>query len=130
MNCHSQVWADSPALAAGAPELYRPASRSCGTGSTTLPDFVYFDHSAHVQKGVGCSTCHGPVDQMPLTYKTQTFQMSFCLDCHQNPGHFIRPEDQVFNMAWQPPANQNELGRELVQQYHVQTDISCDTCHR
>jgi hypothetical protein len=67
---------------------------------------------------------------MPLTYKAQTFQMSFCLDCHQNPAQYVRPEDQVFNMAWQAPANQDALGAQLVQAYHIQSKISCSTCHR
>jgi hypothetical protein len=129
MNCHSQVWAQSPAL--------EPVRRSFASGQpirwnrvNNLAEFVYFDHSIHVQKGFGCSTCHGPVDQMPLTYKAQTFQMSFCLDCHQNPAQYVRPEDQVFNMAWQPPANQDALGAQLVQAYHIQSKISCSTCHR
>jgi hypothetical protein len=129
MNCHSQVWAQSPAL--------EPVRRSFASGQpirwnrvNNLAEFVYFDHSIHVQKGFGCSTCHGPVDQMPLTYKAQTFQMSFCLDCHQNPAQYVRPEDQVFNMAWQAPANQDALGAQLVQAYHIQSKISCSTCHR
>lgn len=129
MNCHSQVWAQSPAL--------QPVHQSFSTGQpiqwnrvNNVAGFVYFNHSIHVQQGVGCSTCHGPVDQMPLTYKVQTFQMSFCIDCHQDPARYLRPRDQVFNMAWQPPANQDELGRQLVQAYHVQTSISCSTCHR
>ena len=129
MNCHSQIWAQSPTL--------EPVRQSFLTGVpiqwnrvNNLADFVYFNHSIHVQKGVGCSTCHGPVDQMPLTYKTQTFQMSFCLDCHQDPTHFVRPRAEVFNMGWQPPANQDELGRTLMQAYHIQSKISCSTCHR
>jgi Cytochrome c7 and related cytochrome c len=129
MNCHSQVWAQSPIL--------EPVRQSFATGQpirwnrvNNLADFVYFDHSIHVQKGVGCSTCHGPVDQMPLTYKAQTLQMSFCLDCHQDPARFVRPLDQVFNMAWQPAANQEDVGRQLVQAYHIQSKISCSTCHR
>ena len=129
MNCHSEIWAQSPAL--------EPVRQSFASGVpiqwnrvTTLPDFVYFDHSIHVQKGVGCSTCHGRVDEMPLTYKTQSMQMSFCLDCHQNPARFVRPKDQVFNMAWQRAADQDQLGRELVEAYHIQSKISCSTCHR
>ena len=129
MNCHSQIWAQSPAL--------EPVRRSFASGQpirwnrvNNLAEFVYFDHSIHVQKGFGCSSCHGPVDQMPLTYKAQTFQMSFCLDCHQNPAQYVRPEDQVFNMAWQAPANQDALGAQLVQAYHIQSKISCSTCHR
>lgn len=129
MNCHSEVWAQSPTLA--------PVFNSFQTGQPirwnrvdNLPEFVYFDHSIHVNKGVGCSTCHGRVDEMPLTYKTQSMQMGWCLECHQDPARFVRPVDQVFNMAWQPPANQEELGRQLVQLYHIQSKISCSTCHR
>jgi NAD-dependent SIR2 family protein deacetylase len=95
-----------------------------------LPGFVYFDHSIHISKGVGCSTCHGRVDEMPLTFKTQSMQMSWCLDCHQNPAQFLRPKDQVFNMAYQPPTNQDQLGRDLMAAYHVQSKITCSTCHR
>jgi Cytochrome c7 and related cytochrome c len=129
MNCHSEVWAQSPVL--------QPVRDSFQNGQPmqwnrvdNLPDFVYFDHSIHVQKGIGCSTCHGQVDQMALTYKTQSMQMSWCLECHENPAHFVRPVDQVFNMAWQPPANQDEIGQQLVQQYHIESKISCSTCHR
>ncbi len=129
MNCHSQVWLQSPAL--------EPVRNSFATNQpiqwnrvNVLPDFVYFDHSIHIQKGVGCSTCHGAVDQMPLTSKAQTLQMSFCLNCHQDPAQFVRPREDVFSMTWQPPANQTELGQELMQAYHVQSRISCSTCHR
>jgi hypothetical protein len=129
MNCHSEVWAQSPALL--------PVRQSFMAGQAiawnrvdNLPGYVYFDHSIHVQKGVGCSTCHGQVDQMPLAAKTQTMQMSFCLDCHQDPAKYLRPRDQVFNMAWQPPPNQDQLGRDLMAAYHVQSKISCSTCHR
>jgi Cytochrome c7 and related cytochrome c len=129
MNCHSQIFSQSPVLA--------PVRDSFQSGEpihwnrvNVLPDFVYFDHSIHVQKGVGCSTCHGQVDQMPLTWKAQSLQMSWCLDCHMDPSKFVRPREEVFNMAWQPPANQDELGRQIVQAYHVQSKISCSTCHR
>lgn len=129
MNCHSEVWGQSPTLA--------PVFDSFQTGQPihwnrvdNLPEFVYFDHSIHVNKGVGCSTCHGRVDKMPLTFKTQSMQMSWCLGCHTDPAKFVRPVDQVFNMAWTPPANQEQLGRQLVEEYHVQSKISCSTCHR
>jgi NAD-dependent SIR2 family protein deacetylase len=129
MNCHSQIFSQSPVLA--------PVRDSFQTGQpihwnrvNAVPDFVYFDHSIHVQKGVGCSTCHGRVDQMPLTWKAQSLQMGWCLECHMDPAHFVRPREEVFNMAWQPPANQDELGRQIVQAYHVQSKISCSTCHR
>ena len=129
MNCHSEIWAQSPAL--------EPVRNSFMDGAPlewnrvhNLPGFVYFNHSIHVDKGVGCSTCHGQVDQMPLTFKAESMQMSWCLDCHQNPAAFLRPRDQVFSMTWQPPANQLQLGRELMTAYHVQSKISCSTCHR
>jgi Cytochrome c7 and related cytochrome c len=129
MNCHSQVWSQSSTLA--------PVFDSFQSGQpirwnrvTNLPEFVYFDHSIHVNKGVGCSTCHGRVDEMPLTFKTQSMQMSFCLECHQDPARFVRPANQVFNMAWTPPANQADVGQQLVAAYHIQSKISCDTCHR
>jgi len=129
MNCHSEVWANSPAL--------QPVRQSFVEGQplawarvNNLPGYVYFDHSIHVQKGVGCSTCHGQVDQMPLTFKAESMQMGFCLDCHQDPAKFLRPREQVFNMTWQPPADQERLGRDLMAAYHVQSKISCSTCHR
>ena len=129
MSCHSQVWAQAPVLA--------PVRQSFATGQPLewnrvhqLPDFVYFDHSIHVQKGVGCATCHGQVDQMPLTWKAESLQMSWCLECHRNPERYVRPREEVFNMAWRPPANQDELGRQLVLEYHIQSLTSCSTCHR
>jgi hypothetical protein len=129
MNCHAEVWAQSPVLA--------PVRDSFSSNQpirwnrvTNLPGFVYFDHSIHLQKGVGCSMCHGRVDQMPLTYKAQSMQMSWCLDCHQQPERYLRPRAEVFNMAWQPPSNQDQLGRDLMAAYHVQSKLSCSTCHR
>src|SRR5262249_22892268 len=98
-----------------------------------LPDFVYFNHSIHINKGVGCSTCHGRVDRMPLTWQTASLQMEWCLECHRAPEQFLRPREEVVNMDWQPPANQIEEGRKLLQAYHVRrADIltSCSTCHR
>ncbi len=129
MNCHSQVWAQSPVL--------EPVRQSFATGQpiqwnrvTNVPDFVYFDHSIHVQKGIGCSSCHGQVDQMPLTFKAESLQMSFCLECHQHPEQYVRPRQEVFNMSWQPPANQAQEGLRLVHEYGIESKISCSTCHR
>ena len=95
-----------------------------------LPDFVYFNHSAHVNKGVGCSTCHGRVDQMPLMWQEKSLQMEWCLDCHRHPERYLRPKAEVFNIAWTPPADQEEKGRDLVKQYAVHTRTTCSTCHR
>lgn len=129
MNCHSQIWVDSPML--------EPVRSSWQTGESLqwnrvndLGDFVYFNHSIHLTKGVGCSSCHGRVDQMPLMAKGETLLMEFCLDCHNAPEKFLRPRAEVFNMAWEPPANQLEVGRQLVQEYGVQSLTSCSTCHR
>jgi hypothetical protein len=111
-----------------------------------LPDFVYFDHSIHVTKGVGCNTCHGPVDRMPLMYNHASLQMEWCISCHRAPEKNLRPRDQVFNMRYQQPTgdlpvvvdgkpftHQVDLGKYLVQKYNVRSvmDItSCSTCHR
>jgi hypothetical protein len=95
-----------------------------------LAQFVYFDHSIHVKKGVGCSTCHGRVDRMPMTWQAQSLYMEWCLECHREPQRFVRPREEVFNMAWQPPANQGEQGLELVKTYQIQRRTDCSTCHR
>src|SRR3982750_2595804 len=109
MTCHSQIWTTA--------ELLEPVRESYRTGKSLewtrvhdLPDFVFFNHSIHVSKGIGCSTCHGRVDQMPLMYKVNTLYMQWCLECHRNPAQFVRPRDEVFNMAYQYPNNQSELG--------------------
>jgi hypothetical protein len=132
MNCHSQIWATAPIL-----EPVRASFRDNKplrwTRVHDLPDFVYFNHSIHVRQGVGCDTCHGRVDQMPLMYQASTLQMSWCLDCHRDPAKYIRPRDQVFNMAWERPAGDPEFGRNLVNAYKIGSPeqlTSCSTCHR
>ena len=132
MNCHSQIWAQAPIL-----EPIRASFREDRPVRWIrvhdLPDFVYFNHSIHVAKGVGCATCHGPVDRMPLMYQENSLQMSWCLECHRNPAKFIRPKDQVFNMAYQRPADDPGLGERLVQEYKIASTLqltSCSTCHR
>lgn len=129
MTCHVQVWSDSPML-----EPVRASFRTDQSLEWTrvhdLPDFAYFNHSIHVNKGVGCSTCHGQVDQMPLMWQVQSLQMEWCLDCHRAPEKYIRPRDQVFNMAWQPPPDQIEQGKRLMEEYEVRNATSCSNCHR
>ncbi len=93
-----------------------------------LPDFVHFNHSIHVYKGIGCASCHGRVDKMPLTYQATPLTMQWCLDCHRNPEKYVRPRNQVFNMAY-VPVNQAKQGPELVAEYQVQKLTSCSTCH-
>jgi Cytochrome c7 and related cytochrome c len=132
MNCHSQIFANSPYLEP-VRESWRTGRPILWTRVHDLPDFAYFDHSIHVHKGVGCSTCHGRVDLMPLTWQVVSLQMEWCLDCHRHPERFVRPRDQIYNMAWEPPARQIEAGRKLVEEYHIQSPsvlTSCDTCHR
>jgi hypothetical protein len=129
MSCHSQIWADSPML-----EPVRASLRSDQSLQWTrvhdLPGFVYFDHSIHVNKGIGCATCHGRVDQMPLMWKVNTLHMEWCLQCHREPERFVRPRDEVFNMAWQAPVDQLTLGRKLVQEYRIRKLTDCSICHR
>lgn len=129
MNCHTQIWAQSPVLA--------PVRDSLSSGTpipwnrvNSVPDFVYFNHSIHVAKGIGCVSCHGQIDQMPLTAKGQSLQMNFCLDCHRNPAAYVRPRDQVFSMSYQPPADQMALGAKLVKEYDIQIRTDCTVCHR
>ena len=129
MNCHTQIWAESPILAP-VRESFRTGRSLEWTRVHNLPGFVYFDHSIHVHKGVGCVTCHGRVDQMPLMWRENTLYMEWCLECHRNPERFVRPREQVFNMDWQPPSNQIALGQKLVEQYKIESLTSCSVCHR
>jgi len=100
INCHAQIWTNA--------QLLQPVRDSWATGQSIvwtrvhdLPDFVFFNHSVHVNKGIGCSTCHGRVDQMPLMYMQNTLQMEWCLDCHRNPAKNLRPTSEIYNMAWE-----------------------------
>jgi cytochrome c7-like protein len=129
MNCHTQIWPDSPVLAP-VRESFRTGQSIQWTRVYNLPGFVYFDHSIHVNKGVGCSTCHGRVDQMPLTWRVNTLYMDWCLECHRAPEQFVRPREQVFNMEYEPPENQLALGQKLIKQYDIRPLTSCSTCHR
>jgi hypothetical protein len=129
MNCHSQVWAESPTLAA-VRDSYQSGQPLQWNRVNQLPDFVYFDHSIHVQKGVACETCHGRVDQMPTVAKAASLQMEWCLECHRNPEQNIRPREDVVTMGWLPPANEAELQQQLKLQYHVESKTDCSTCHR
>ena len=132
MNCHSQIWTNAPILEP-VRASFRDNTPLQWTRVHDLPDFVYFNHSIHVKQGVGCATCHGPVDRMPLMYQEATLMMSWCLDCHRNPAKYIRPRDQVYNMAWVPPADDPELGQTLVREYRISSVeqlTNCSTCHR
>ncbi|MFN8504207.1 cytochrome c3 family protein [Kouleothrix sp.] len=131
MSCHSQIWNTSPAL--------QPVRDSLANNTSiewnrvyNLPDYVYFNHSIHVAKGVGCETCHGRVDQMPLMRKAVSLQMKWCLDCHRAPEQYIRPREHVFDMGYTPAEDQATLGRRLLREYNIQSVAlltSCSTCH-
>ena len=131
MTCHSQIWNDSPKL--------EPVRASFRTGEPLqwnrvhdIPDFVYFNHSIHVNKGVGCTECHGQVDEMPLMWQEEPMTMEWCLDCHREPQRALRPVEEVFNMDYVHPPNQIELGRQLIEEYHIPTErlTDCYICHR
>ena len=131
-NCHKEIWTNA--------DLLEPVRASFRENVPIewervhdLPDFVYFNHSVHVAKGIGCVTCHGQVDRMPLVFQQASLSMQWCLDCHQDPGKNVRPRDEVFNLNWQPPSDPQEaklLRANLVQEYNVQSLTSCSTCHR
>jgi hypothetical protein len=131
MTCHSQIWTDAPMLEPVRESMARQRPIEWNRVNN-LPEFVFFNHGIHVSKGIGCSTCHGLVNTMPLTWKEHSLYMKWCLDCHKEPERFIRPRAEVFNMDWKPGPDQLAAGRKLVNEYHVQTSqlTDCGICHR
>src|SRR5207237_9115524 len=132
MNCHEQIRVGSEMLAP-VRESYRTGIPIAWSRVHRLADFAYFNHSVHVNKGVGCTTCHGPVNHMPLMWQHGTLLMEWCLECHRNPADHVRPREDVFDMDWQPPPDQAERGKELVEKYHIRGPeqiTSCSMCHR
>jgi hypothetical protein len=129
MNCHSQLFATEPIL-----EPVRASFREDRplhwVRVHDLPDFVYFNHSIHVKKGMGCETCHGRVDQMPLMQQVNTLQMQWCLNCHRNPEQYVRPRSEITTMGYRPPVPQSVIGPQLVKEYGINSLTSCSTCHR
>ncbi|HYY31210.1 MAG TPA: cytochrome C [Chthoniobacterales bacterium] len=130
MTCHSQIFTDSA--------LLRPVLDSYTSGRPirwnrvhNLPDYVYFNHAIHVNKGVGCSTCHGQVNEMPLVWKTQTLFMEWCLSCHRHPEANLRPIKEIFNLSWKPSKTQPLAGAQLAKDYHLDTPhlTNCSVCH-
>ncbi len=139
MTCHSKLYQDAPMLA--------PVHKSWNENKPikwnrvhNLADYVYFDHSIHVNKGVGCNTCHGPVDEMRMTWQHSTLQMDWCLACHRDPGKFVRPKEEVFNLAYDPKKEAEkrkisvaDLQASLLNDYHIRTTghlTNCSVCHR
>ncbi|MDQ6736904.1 MAG: cytochrome C [Gemmatimonadota bacterium] len=128
-SCHTHAWMSTVEFA--------PVRKSLATGRpipwqrvTQLPDFVYFNHAIHVNKGVGCETCHGRIDQMAQVSQAKSLTMGWCLSCHVNPGPNLRPRDAVTKMGWTPTAAQSAQLSMLVANYHVRRLTNCTTCHR
>jgi hypothetical protein len=130
MNCHNQVWTAAALLA--------PVRWSAETNTPVawqrihhLPDFVYFDHSVHISRGVGCSTCHGPVDTMARVYQVAPMTMGWCIDCHRDPAHALRPLDRITDMDWTPSAAEQErVGTDMVRRLGISPTLDCSGCHR
>ena len=129
MNCHAQIWVNSPMLEP-VRESFRSNKSVPWNRVHNLAGFAYFNHSIHVAKGVGCSTCHGPVESMHLTWQAATLHMDWCLDCHRHPERYVRPKEKVFDMHWTPPPDQLQRGADLVKEYKIQKRDDCSTCHR
>ena len=129
INCHSQIWSTSPYLEP-VRSSFRDDKPLQWLRVHDTPDFVYFNHSIHVKKGMGCETCHGRVDKMPLMKQQNSLQMEWCLNCHRNPEQFVRPRSEVFTMGYVPAVDQRELGPQLVAEYKIQSLTNCSVCHR
>jgi hypothetical protein len=152
MNCHRQIWTNAELLEP-IRASYRDNVPVQWTRVNNVPDFVYFNHSVHVAKGIGCQSCHGNVDRMPLMFQNASLQMQWCLDCHRNPTKNVRPREEVFNMNWNPgdrasflkymqpreasnphwePSAQDiaKLQAKLAKDYELKSLTSCSTCHR
>ena len=132
MTCHSKIWVNSPMLEP-VRESYITDTSIDWVRVNALPDFVYFDHSIHVAKGVGCTTCHGPIGDMPITYRANTLYMRWCINCHKHPWRYVRPKQYVFSVTYRPPSDQDALGRRLMAEYQIKPPLvmtSCYTCHR
>lgn len=129
LNCHAQIATQSKNLL--------PVQESAASGLPVrwvrvhdLPDYVYFDHSAHVMRGVGCVSCHGRVDSMDVVYQVETLSMGWCLDCHRNPEPHLRPLGSVTDMTWVSGEDPAVLGNRLREQYNINPPTDCSACHR
>jgi hypothetical protein len=131
MTCHSQIYTQA--------KMLEPVRRSLAENKpiqwnkvNRLPDYAYFDHSIHIAKGVGCTTCHGPVGQMPLMRAGAPLTMGWCLECHRDPAPNLRPASAIFDPDWTPPKDQPEQGKQLLVQYHIDNQhlTDCTVCHR
>ncbi len=126
MSCHSQIWSDSPKLAL-VRESFKTGEPLKWTRVTDLPDYVHFDHSIHVAKGIGCAECHGQVDRMPMMWREHSLHMKWCLDCHWTPEEHVRPRSEVFDMKLASPTS--EQSKDLVEKYRLKAPTHCSACH-
>jgi hypothetical protein len=129
MNCHHVIKRDS--------ELLEPIRQSLKTGKPmrwvrvhNLPDYAYFDHSIHINAGVGCASCHGQIQQMEVVWQAEPLSMGWCLDCHHNPEQHLRPTEEVTNMEWFPSRDQQELARGIIEAKRLAPPEDCSGCHR
>ena len=129
MNCHARIAADSPKLLS--------VRQSAASGESIrwvrvhdLPDFVYFDHSAHVSRGVSCVSCHGRVDKMERVYQVERLSMGWCLECHRDPDRHLRPQQFVTDLAWKPNEDPAVLGKRVKAANNIRPSTDCSTCHR
>lgn len=129
MNCHNIMWKREDMLEP-VREAYRTGEALRWNRVYDLPDYVYFDHSIHVKKGMGCEVCHGRVDRQPLIRQEAPLQMKWCLDCHRDPGKYIRPREEVFTFGYRPEGDRAALAASLIKEYAVQTGTDCGVCHR
>ena len=132
MNCHSVLF-NSVGYLEPVRESYRTEQSIEWVKVHRLADYVYFNYSIHINKGIGCSSCHGAVNEMPLIFQASPLTMQWCLDCHRNPQVNLRPKEEIFNMSWKAPANQEEIGKKLAADYKLRSTselTSCSTCHR
>ena len=130
MNCHAQIRPESPKLAK-VKESYATGLPVEWTRIHKLPDFAFFDHSAHVNRGIGCVSCHGRIDTMEVVYQKSPLSMGWCLDCHRNPDINLRPIDQITNLSFDSATDLTEAQRlEIKNKYHIAPSEDCSTCHR
>jgi len=132
MNCHAQLWGESEYLEPTR-ESFRENKPIEWERVHDLPEYTYFNHSIHIAKGVGCSTCHGEIDNMPAVYQNETLQMEWCLACHREPEKFIRPKGEIYNMQWQNADASENQRKELKADYKIRSKemlTSCSVCHR
>lgn len=129
MNCHTGIHADSPTLL----PIRESASQNIPVEWVRvhdLPDYVFFNHSAHVTRGVGCESCHGRVDQMVEVHQVKPLTMEWCLGCHRDPYPNLRPVEEVTTMGYDPGTDRREFGQEIAKQYNLKPRTDCSTCHR